>query len=179
MWDLTGTTVAANYRKVRPSTQLGTRKLRFVTVVFGNGGDSDVDLRYGYWNDAGSAYAGSYLDSDSYFSKAVIALQNYGEVWAIGKPDATSFIVVMTDDTAQDSDTGSNSVVVPGAWTQAELNLVAAVGIGNKTGGATAYNGAVAITDKYLNGSSLSTLDADTGTTTGLLSDQLGSNEKV
>ena len=157
MWDLNGTYLAANYRKVRPSTQLGTRALRIVTVVFDNGSDSDIDLTAAYASGTGT-FAGSYLDHDSYFSKAVIALQNYGEIWAVGKPDTTGFTVIMSDDTAQDSAVDTNTVVVPGNWGQAEANLALAVGIGAKAGLATAYNGVVTITDKYLNGAGLSSV---------------------
>jgi hypothetical protein len=157
MWDLTGTYLAANYRKVRPSTQLGTRVLRIVTVTFDNGSDSDIDLTAAYASGTGT-FAGSYLDHDSYFSKAVIALQTFGEVWVIGKPDATNFTVIMSDDTAQDAAMDTNVVVVPGNWGQAEALLAASVGIGAKAGLATAYNGVVTITDKYLNGAGLSSV---------------------
>jgi hypothetical protein len=130
MWDLTGTYVAANYRKVRPSTQLGTRVLRFVKVVVAGGPD---------------LVTGSNL-SDSYFSQAVLAMQNYGETFMIGKPASLgggsyAFCMVMSDDTIQDSAVDTNAVVVPGNWAQAEANVAEHLG-----------SGTVTITDMYLSG---------------------------
>jgi hypothetical protein len=144
MWDLTGTYVAANYRKVKPSTQLGTRRLRFLKVVVG-GGAPDLTT--------GQAL------SDSSFSKVVFAIQNYGEVWAIGKPTSTSVVFVMSDDTAQDSAEGENMIEVAGNWGQAEANIVERIG------------GSCTITDVYLNGAALSDLPDDTldGTAASLL----------
>ena len=157
MWDLTGTLVAANYRKVAPSTQFGTRKLRIISVNFDNGSDSDIDLTAQKASGTGT-FSGSYLDSDSYYSKAVIALQNYAEVWAIGLPTATDFLAIISDDTTQDSAVDTNVVVVPGSWAQAEANLALSVGIGAKAGLATGYNGAVTITDKFLSGATLASV---------------------
>ena len=143
MWDLTGTYVAANYRKVKPSTQLGTRRLRFLKVVVG-GGAPNLTTNQG--------------DSDSAFSKVVFAIQNYGEVWAIGNPSSTSVVFVMSDDTAQDSADGENMIEVAGNWGQAEANIVERIG------------GSCTITDLYLNGATFSDLPDDTldGTLDGL-----------
>ena len=164
IFDLTGTDVAANYRKVAPSTQLGTRKLRILLVTFGNGGSSNIDLTTQKASGTGT-FSGSYLASDSYFSKAVLSLQNYGEVWAIGKPTTSDFLVIMSDDTAQDSAVDTNAVVVPGNWAQAEANLALAVGYGAAAGLVTGYDGTVTITDKYLNGSGLTTVSTEANKT--------------
>jgi len=144
IWDLTGTTVAANYRKVKPSTQLGTRRMRFVNVTVGGGAPSLV---------TGQAL------SDSTFSKLVLAIQNYGEVFMIGTPTATDCVFVMSDDTAQDSDIGENMISVAGTWGQAEANVVERIG------------GTCTIKDVYLNGGALSDLPDDTldGTLAGLV----------
>ena len=143
MWDLTGTLVAANYRKVKPSTQLGTRRLRFLKVVVGGGAPSLVTNQG---------------ESDSTFSKVVFAIQNYGEVWAIGTPTATTVVFIMSDDTAQDSAEGENMIEVAGNWGQAAANIVERIG------------GSCSITDVYLNGGLLSDLPNDTldGTLDGL-----------
>ena len=143
MWDLTGTFVAANYRKVKPSTQLGTRRMRFVKVTVGGGApDLTTDRAL----------------SDSTFSKLVLAIQNYGEVWAIGTPTATTVVFIMSDDTAQDSAEGENMIEVAGNWGQAAANIVERIG------------GSCSITDVYLNGGLLSDLPNDTldGTLDGL-----------
>jgi len=144
MWDLTGTLVAANYRKVKPSTQLGTRRMRFVKVTVG-GGAPDLTT--------GQAL------SDSTFSKLVFAIQNYGEVFMIGTPTATDCVFVMSDDTAQDSDIGENMISVAGTWGQAEANIVERIG------------GTCRIKDVYLKGAILDDLPNDTldGTLAGLV----------
>ena len=156
MWDLTGTTLAANYRKVAPSTQLGTRKLRFVRVSVASGGPSLVT---------------SYTASDSNFSKAVLQMQNYGETFAIGKPAAgaassTAFVMVMSDDTMQDSAVDTNVVAVPGSWAQAEAAVAASLG-----------SGTVTITDLYLLGDDFGTVSADVYD--GTLASMAGSNQKT
>ena len=125
IFDLTGTYVAANYRRVQPSTQFGTRILRFVTVELTGG--PNLTTNQG--------------NSDSSFSKAVIALQNFGEIWAVGTPTSTAFTVVMSSDTAQDADEGTNEI---GGWGQAKADLAAALG-----------SGTVDIYDQYLYGSDL------------------------
>lgn len=111
IFDLTGTTVAANYRKVSPSSQFGTRTLRFIKVVVSGGSTPDL--------------SSNYADSDSNFSKAVIAMQNYGETWMVGTPSSTAFVMVMSDDTAQDANADTN---VTGGWGQAEAAVLAALG---------------------------------------------------
>jgi len=152
MWDLTGTFVAANYRKVKPSTQLGTRRLRFLKVVT----SGTPDLRKNAAQDADTTL---YTESDSPFSKVVFAIQNYGEVWAIGKPTQTSVVFIMSDDTAQDSAEGENMIEVAGNWGQAEANVVERIG------------GTCSITDMYLLGATFADLPNDTldGTLAGLV----------
>lgn len=152
MADLTSTTVAANYMKTAPRTAFGTRALRFVTITFGNGSDSDVDMTAAYASGTG-AWSGSYTDSFSYYAKAVRALQNYFELYAVGTPTATAFTIVVSDDTAQDSDADTHDL---GGYGQAEAAVKAAVGIGAKAGLATPYNGAVTIATVSLQGASLS-----------------------
>ena len=156
IWDLTGTLVAANYRKVKPSTQLGTRRLRFLKVVLSGGTPPDLTANQGL--------------SDSNYSKAVLAMQNYGETWVIGKPSATAFVMVMSDDTVQDSAMDTNYVTVPGAWAQAEANVYERLG--------SWASGVVIITDLYPNGDAFSPLDADVVPYTGNPADMVGSNEK-
>lgn len=123
MWDLTGTTVAANYRRVYASSQLGTRALRFIRVKVQGGTPPDFTVNTN--------------SSDSDFSKAVLCLQNYGEVWMIGAPNATEFIAVVSDDTAQDSNADTNVI---GGYGQAEANIYAALGSW-ASGSVTVYYG--------------------------------------
>jgi hypothetical protein len=77
-----GTLVTANYLKAQASTQFGTRQLSVLNIAA-------VDVANGY------------ADSDSLFSKAVRALQQTAEIWAVftpvdGAPD--SFNVVISTD---------------------------------------------------------------------------------
>ena len=124
IFDLTGTYVASNYRRVQPSTQFGTRVLRFIKVSVASGPDlvSGADL------------------SDSYFSKAVLCMQNYGETWMIGTPadmggGVYAFVMVVSDDTAQDAEVDSNTIGGAGSasYGQAEANVAAALGSGTVT----------------------------------------------
>lgn len=135
MPSLIGTTVTANYLKTAPTTQFGTRALRILKVVANNAGDSDIDFtaqKYAVTGATTGAYTGSYTDSASYYSVAVRAIQTVAEIYAIGQPDATSFIAVVAYDTNNDSDDSSN---VPGAWGDLEIAIQAAVQamLGNKT----------------------------------------------
>jgi len=135
--DLTATTVAANYRKVAGSTQLGTRVLRFIKVTVSGG--STPDLTVGYNADV-LASTGS-----SNYALVVNALQGYAEVYALFAPSSTAFVAIVSDDTAQDSDTSTNAA---GGWGDAELNIYQALGSWS--------SGAVAITTGAFTGGTLS-----------------------
>jgi hypothetical protein len=143
MPSLLNTVVTANYLKTSPSTQFGTRGLRIIKITADNGGDSDLDFTAQSF--VTNAFVGSYTDSASYYSLAVRAVQTVAEIYAIGQPDATSFIAVIADNTANDSDTLSN---VPGGWGDLEAAIQAAVQskIGNKAGGATLVNSTITVT---------------------------------
>jgi hypothetical protein len=80
-----GTTVTANYLKAAPSTRFATRQLAFFTVTISN---VHVD----------------YLDSDSLYSRAIRAVQQNAEVYAVGIPAANDFVVIVAQDTANDGD---------------------------------------------------------------------------
>ena len=110
MWDLTGTYVAHNYRRVQPSSQFGTRILRFVGVYVPS-----------------ANFTTNQGDSDSNFSKAVIAMQNYGESWVVGAPTSDTFTMVFSSDTAQDANVGTNEI---GGWGQAADAVAAALDLG-------------------------------------------------
>lgn len=127
MPSLLGTTVTANYLKTKPTTQFGTRALRIIKIVASNGGSSNIDFTrqvYGVTGASSGAFTGTYNDSASYYSLAVRAIQTAAEIYAIGQPDTTSFIAVISYDTNNDSDTGSN---VPGGWGDMEAAIQDAV----------------------------------------------------
>jgi len=81
----TNQSVSANYLKARPSTRFATRQLAFFNVAIGS---VDVD----------------YLDSDSLYSRAIRAVQQNAEIYAVGVPASGNFIVVVAQDTANDGD---------------------------------------------------------------------------
>lgn len=111
MPSLLGTTVAQNYGKMVPQhtygaqgtnyTNFGTRNVRFVKVVLS--GSTIPNLTKG-----ANGSTGDYSDALSFYSKAVRALQTVAEIYAVYTPDATSFAVMVSDDTVNDSDANSN-----------------------------------------------------------------------
>ena len=157
MADLIGTTVANNYQKASPSSLFGTRDLVFVSVVADNAGDSNVDFTKQGFEITGptaGAYAGEYTDADSYFARAIRALQGYAELFYIGTPDATGFVVAIASDTANDGagDTGL------GEFGNMEATIESSLGVGNKTpaaGVGAAYNGGITVTALSAVGSSI------------------------
>lgn len=157
MASLIGTSVAANYQKFSPTTRMGTRALRFVTVTFGNGSDSDIDLTAGYASGT-QTFSGSYTDANSYFARAVRTAETFFEVWAVGTPSATAFTMIVSDDTAQDNIAIGQPVaseVTSGTYADAEAAILAAIGIGYKAGLATPYNGTVTLASVSLSGVTL------------------------
>lgn len=135
MPSLIGTTVAANYLKTSPTTQFGTRALRIIKIVAANGGDSDIDFtaqKYTVTGATTGAFTGAYTDGDSYFNAAVRGIQTVAEIYAVGQPDATTFLAVVAAETVNDSDTADN---VPGGWTDLSdaIKNALALKLGNKT----------------------------------------------
>jgi hypothetical protein len=80
-------TVVANYLRTVPTTRLSTRQLQFFEVSV-TGASTDPTL------------------SNSVFSKAVRGIQAQAEVIAIGSPNGSNFMIVVSADTAND---GNNS----------------------------------------------------------------------
>ena len=109
MPSLLGTYVTTNYNRVvgpdysmvddarvyaGPFSNFGTRVLKFYSVEADNGGA--VDFSDG-WSDSGSAFA-----------LAILALQQFGEVFFVGTPNAVGFVVALADNTANSAEVGSN-----------------------------------------------------------------------
>jgi hypothetical protein len=110
MPSLLGTSVAANYGRMTAQqtygngtiySNFGTRQLRFIKVV-NSGGTND-------FTKGADGATGSYQDSNSLFSKAVRAAQTVAEIYFIGTPSSTAFVLAITDDTDNDSDVGSHT----------------------------------------------------------------------
>ena len=115
--DLTASTVANNYGKSSPSTQLGTRSLRFVKVTISGGSPPDLTTKDGS--------TGAYTDSQSLYNALVRTMNGHAEVYATFAPSATIAVFAVADDTPQDSDTSTNT---NGGWGDFELNAYQALG---------------------------------------------------
>ena len=116
MPSLLGTTVTTNYNRVvrpdytmvdgarvyaGPFSNFGTRKLKFYKIAADNNGAVD-------FSKATLAGAGAYTNSGSIFALAVLALQQFGEVFFVGTPGTAGFIVALADDTANGADSGND-----------------------------------------------------------------------
>jgi hypothetical protein len=82
---------ASNYLKAKPSTRFATRQLAFFTVTISN-----VHVNY--------------LNADSTYSRAIRAVQQNAEIYAVGLPAANDFVVVVAQDTANDGDNTDNGL---------------------------------------------------------------------
>lgn len=136
MPSLLGTTVTANYNRMvgpnytasgdvrtytGPYSTFGTRALKFYSVVAVHAA-APVDF-----SKATLAGAGLYTDSNSVFAKAVLALQQFGEIHFIGTPGTAGFIVAVATETANTSDTGNGVVPIGTECTIMETAVKAAI----------------------------------------------------
>ena len=108
MPSLVGTTVATNYLRSPAQdtyatgaefSNFGTRSLRLIKVVT-SGGTNDLTK-------GTNGSTGTYADSNSVFSRCVRAIQNFGEVYLVGRPDATTFMALVAGDQFNDADSGN------------------------------------------------------------------------
>ena len=135
MPSLLGTTVTTNYNRVvgpdytmvdgarvyaGPFSNFGTRKLNFYKVTAVENGGA-VDFSKGTL-----AGAGAYTDSGSVFALAILALQQFGEVFFVGTPDAVGFVVALADNTVNGAEANSN--VQADTFGAMEAAIAAAVG---------------------------------------------------
>lgn len=159
MPSLIGTDVTVNYLKTAPSTRFGTRDLVFLVITATNSGTYDVNLLYkGATTDG---FIGAYTDSDSYFTRIVRTVQEFGEVYAVGQPNDTSLVVVCASDTFNRAEVGSHEQPIEPNWFgEIEKALKAAVGNGYKSADNTVglYNGLFTVKPNNLVGSVLSEL---------------------
>ena len=93
------TTTSANWLKTAPTTQFGTRALKFIKVVVSGGTPVDLTKQTGS--------SGAHTDAGSYYSTAIRTIQNFAEIYAVGTPTSTAFTVVIADDTANGADSGN------------------------------------------------------------------------
>jgi hypothetical protein len=129
MPSLLGTQVALNYGKMTAQqtygvgtvySNFGTRQLRFVQIVATTDGSSAVNFSTNY-----------NTSSLSNFAVAVRALQVAAEIYYINIPNSTGFVVAISEDTVNDSDSDTN---VPGGYGDLEKAVADAL----KANGASA-----------------------------------------
>jgi hypothetical protein len=128
MPSLLGTTVAQNYGKMTPQqtygtginfTNFATRNVRFISIAV-SGGTNDLTK-------GADGATGEFTDSLSLYAKAVRALQTTAEIYAVFNPSATAFVAIVADDTANDSNAGTNQ---PTGWGDTEAAVAAALNAG-------------------------------------------------
>lgn len=120
MPSLLGTTVTANYNRVvgpsytvsgdvrtytGPFSSFGTRILKFYKIESKNGGGGAVDFTK---STLAADPLTSWQDPNSLFARAILALQQFGEVFYVGTPGTGGFIVALADDTASGAEPNSN-----------------------------------------------------------------------
>jgi hypothetical protein len=108
-----------------PFTRFGTRELQFLEIAAVED-NSAVDF-----TKAVLAGTGSYTDSGSLMTKAIQALQQFGEVYTVGTPSATEFTVILAKDTLNGAEAASN--VDAETYGAMEAAIDAAIGIGTGT----------------------------------------------
>ena len=112
MPSLVGTYVTANYLKTVPSTRFGTRDLSILKIEQAN-----VFVNY--------------ADSNSLFSKTVRALQQTGEVYAVGTPvdAATDYVQVIVATETQWDGQVANDPTTDGSFDKLEAAILAGSGV--------------------------------------------------
>ena len=108
-----------NGLKTAVGSKLGTREIQFVTVAATQANGSTA-----------VAFQTNSTDSNSEFSKAVRALQGFGELYVIGTPASDTFIVGMSADTAN---SGSAAGAADGSYGAMEAAIVAALAYGSSS----------------------------------------------
>ena len=88
--------VSPNYQKIKVGAQLGTPELKFIEVAAVH---SAAAVNF---TKKTLAAVGAYTDSQSLMALAVNALQGTAEVYIVGTPSATEFVVAINDNTDND-----------------------------------------------------------------------------
>ena len=122
MPSLLGTYVAANYGRMTSQdtyggttySNFGTRNLAFLSVVLAGG--TIPNLTTGAGPSGVYTVLNNSTDGNDYFSVAVRTIQQYGEVYFVGTPSATSFVIAVAIDTMNSAATSSNVEVFNSAY---------------------------------------------------------------
>lgn len=123
MPSLLGTYVAANYGRMVSQdayggvtySNFGTRNLAFIKIVISGGTPPDFTAGTGKANDVYTVNSNA-QDSNAYFSTAVRTIQQYGEVYFVGTPTSTAFVVAVAIDTMNSAASNSNVEVFNTAY---------------------------------------------------------------
>jgi hypothetical protein len=136
MPSLFGTTVAANYGRMTAQetygvgqqfSNFGTRQVRFVKVVISGGSNNDLTK-------GSDGATGSYSDSLSLFALAIRGIQQYAEIYYVGTPVATGFVIAVSDDTDNDNDAANGNISNGGnGLIEAAVNAAIASGTATAT----------------------------------------------
>lgn len=94
-------TLGGNARKLEVGSKFGTRILQFIEVAAVHD-SAAVDFTSGAVGASAPGASGTYTDANSNISAAINALQGFGEVYIVGVPSATEFVVAIAEDTAND-----------------------------------------------------------------------------
>jgi hypothetical protein len=126
-----GRYVGANFQKTDAITNMGTRALTFLKIVATeSNGSSAVN------------FSTSYTANTSDFGIAVRTIQQFAEVYAVGTPDATGFIVIIADDTKNGAEANSNTQATTyGALEAALVTALANGGSSTATVSELAFDG--------------------------------------
>jgi len=115
--------LSPNAKKIEVGSQFGTPELQFIEVAAVED-SSAVDF-----TKAVLAGTGAYTDADSLLFKAVNAIQGLAEVYIVGTPSATEFVVAINKNTANDFDSDNETQ----GYGKMEAAIDAAIGIGTGT----------------------------------------------
>jgi hypothetical protein len=109
-----------------PYSRFGTRELVFLKVAVASG---DNNLTKG-----ADGVNGSYTDTNSVFSRAIRAVQGFGEIYFVSTPSSGSFAVAVAFDTQDGSEANSNvQATTYGAMEAAINSSVNASGVATVT----------------------------------------------
>ena len=149
MPSLLGTLVTANYSRMLPQdtyaqgaefSGFGTRPMRLLLVNASSGVTrASFVLQDGSTADASLTAALGFVPSlvgwkqpNSLFARLVRCAQQYHEVYVVGQPDATNFMLLVSADTDNTADSGNS---LTGGYGLLEAALAAEVGKTNKADG--------------------------------------------
>lgn len=149
MPSLLGTLVTANYSRMLPQdtyaqgaefSAFGTRPMRLLLVTLSSVTRGSMILQDGSTADASLTAALGFVPSlvgwkqpNSLFGRIVRACQQYHEVYVVGQPNATDFMMLVAADT--DNTAGVTNNVLDGTYSALEAAILAEITRTNKADG--------------------------------------------